>query len=76
MSYERQNFKNGQVLTAECMNELDEWLAYICSREIVSGEVNTSGELVFDLCNGSTLNIGNIATPIVNSIPKWTGGSY
>lgn len=76
MAYERQTFQERQVLTAACMNRIDEWLAYICSREIVSGEVNTSGELVFTLCNGSTLNIGDIATPIVNSISKWSGGSY
>lgn len=76
MPYECQNFKSGQVLTAECMNKIDEWLAHICSREIMSGEVNASGELVFTLCDGSKLNIGNIATPIANAIPKWSGGSY
>lgn len=76
MPYECQNFKSGQVLTAECMNKIDTSLAHICAREIMSGEVNTSGELVFTMCDGSTLNIGNIATPIVNSISKWTGGSY
>lgn len=76
MAYECQNFQKGQVLTADCMNNIDTWLAYICGREIVSGEVNTSGELVFTLCNGSTLNIGNILTPLVNAIPTWTGGSY
>lgn len=76
MAYERQTFKPKQVLTADCMNRIDEWLAYICSREIISGEVNADGELVFTLCNGSTLNIGDIATPIVNVLPKWTGGDF
>lgn len=76
MAYVRQVFKPRQVLTHACMNKIDEWLAHICGKEIMSGEVNENGELVFTLCNGSTLNIGDIATPIANAIPKWTGGTY
>jgi hypothetical protein len=60
MAYERQTFRKGQTLTSDCMNRIDEWLAYICGREIVSGEVNADGELVFTTCNGSTLNVGKI----------------
>lgn len=62
MAYECQTFKKGQVLTHERMNKIDEWLAYICGREIVSGEVNTNGELVLTTCNGSTINVGKIAS--------------
>ena len=58
MAYECQKFKQGQILTHECMNKIDEWLAYICSKEIVSGEVNADGELVFTLCDGSTMSVG------------------
>lgn len=63
MAYERQTFQKGQILTHECMNKIDEWLCYICGREIVSGMVNESGELIFTLCNGSTLNVGNVTAP-------------
>lgn len=76
MGYIRQIFKKRQVLTSPAMNSIDEWLAYICGKEILSGSVNDSGELIFNLKDGSTLNIGNIATPIINGIPKWTGGTY
>ena len=76
MAYERQIFKPKQVLHHTHMNKIDEWLCYICGKEIESGKVNEKGELVFSLCNGSTLNIGDIATPIANAIPKWTGGTY
>ena len=62
MAYECQTFKKGQILTHECMNKIDEWLAYICGREIVSGEVNADGELVFTTCDGSTLSVGKIAS--------------
>ena len=62
MAYECQTFKQGQVLTHECMNKIDEWLAYICGREIVSGEVNADGELFFTMCDGSTLNVGVIVS--------------
>ena len=62
MAYECQKFKQGQILTHECMNKIDEWLAYICSKEIVSGEVNADGELVFTLCDGSTMSVGKIAS--------------
>lgn len=62
MPYECQTFKKGQVLTHECMNKIDEWLAYICGREIVSGEVKADGELVFTTCDGSTLSVGKISS--------------
>lgn len=58
MAYERQTFESGQVLTAQCMNKIDEWLAYICAKEITAAEINDKGELVFTLCNGSTLSVG------------------
>ena len=60
MAYERQIFRKGQTLTSDCMNRIDEWLAYICGREIVSGELNADGELVFTTCNGEKLNVGKI----------------
>lgn len=60
MAYECQNFKNGQVLTAECLNKIDEWLGYICGKEIVSGEVNGNGELILTLCNGDKMNVGEV----------------
>lgn len=63
MAYECQTFKKGQVLTHECMNKIDEWLAYICGREIVSGEVNADGELVLTTCDGTTLNVGKVVSP-------------
>lgn len=58
MAYECQNFKNGQKLTAECMNKIDEWLAYICGKELTSAVINGNGELIFNFCNGETFNLG------------------
>lgn len=70
MAYERQTFRKGQTLTSDCMNRIDEWLAYICGREIVSAEVNADGELIFTMCNGSTLNAGNVVNQIINALPR------
>ncbi len=60
MAYECQNFVKGQILTAECMNKIDTWLAHICGREITSGTINENGELVLTFCNGETMNIGTV----------------
>lgn len=57
MAYECQNFKPGQILTAECLNKLDTWLAHICGKEIMSVEVNDEGKLTFTFCDGETLTV-------------------
>jgi hypothetical protein len=44
------------------MNKIDKWLAHICAKEIVSGEINADGELVFTTCDGSTLSVGKVTT--------------
>lgn len=69
MAYECQNFKNGQILTAECLNKIDEWLNYICGKEVVSGEVTENGELVLTLCNGEKMNIGEISSINISGQP-------
>lgn len=67
MAYECQNFKNGQILTAECMNKIDEWLSYICGREITAAHVE-NGELIFTFCGGDTMNVGNVKGDTGNGI--------
>ena len=59
MTYQCQNFKPGQILTAECLNKIDQWLEYICGREITAVAV-IDGELVFTFCNGNTFNAGKV----------------
>lgn len=59
MAYERQNFKNGQVLTAECLNKIDEWLKYICNKEVTSASINSKGELILCYCDGTEKTVGS-----------------
>lgn len=60
MAYECQNFRNGQILTAECLNKIDEWLQYICGKEVVSAEINENHELIITFCNGDEINVGEV----------------
>lgn len=62
MAYECQNFKNGQILTADCLNKMDEWLQYICGREVVSVVINEKNELLIMFCNGDVINAGKVGT--------------
>jgi hypothetical protein len=68
MAYQRQYFKKGQVLRTEQMNQLDEWLAHICGKEIVSGEVNATGELELTCKNGEKICLGDIGKSTVDGM--------
>lgn len=68
MTYQRQYFKKGQVLRTEQMNQLDEWLAHICGKEIVSGEVNATGELELTCKNGEKICLGDIGKSTVDGM--------
>lgn len=57
MAYECQNFKNGQVLTAECLNRIDKALEEICKKEIASVDVNDEKELVFKFHDGTETKV-------------------
>ena len=62
MIYKRQHFKKGQRLTAESMNQVDKWLAHICGKEIVAGEVNAKGELELTCKDGETICLGTVGS--------------
>lgn len=66
MPYECQNFKPGQILTAGCMNKIDEWLEYICGRELTAVGTNANGELEFTFCNGTKLNCGVVGVTVTS----------
>lgn len=60
MAYTCQNFQKGQKLTAECMNRIDEWLEYICGKEIQSGAIDIDGNFIVTCCDGTKVNLGPI----------------
>lgn len=64
MAYECQNFKPGQILTAGCMNNIDEWLEYICGKEITKVSTNELGQLEITFCNGEVLNCGVVGVTV------------
>lgn len=64
MAYECQNFKPGQILTAGCMNNIDEWLEYICGKEIIKVSTNELGQLEITFCNGEVLNCGVVGVTV------------
>ncbi len=66
MAYECQNFKPGQILTAGRMNKIDEWLEYICGRELTAVGTNANGELEFTFCNGTKLNCGVVGVTVAS----------
>ena len=67
MAYECQNFKPGQILTAGCMNKIDEWLEYICGKELTAVGTNANGELEFTFCNGTKLNCGVVGVTVTSA---------
>lgn len=77
MAYECQNFKDGQILTAACLNKIDEWLQYICGKEVVSAEINDNHELIITFCNGDEINVGEVGAggvtdeQISAAVTKW-----
>ena len=64
MAYQCQNFKPGQILTAGCMNNIDEWLEYICGKEIREVTTNELGQLEITFCNGEVLNCGVVGVTV------------
>lgn len=70
MFYKRQHFTKGQVLTAEQMNKVDKWLAHICGKELVSGEVNSDGELELMFKDGETISLGAVGSTNIDVTAK------
>lgn len=66
MAYKCQDFKPGQILTAQCMNNMDEWLEYICGKEILSVTTNELGQLEITFCNGEVLNCGVVGVTVAS----------
>ena len=69
IGYERQNFKDGQVLTAECLNCIEDG---ICNSISV-----TEQNLTPDQKTQARKNIGAATVAdVLAALPTWNGGSY
>lgn len=55
MAYQCQNFKDGQVLTAACLNKIDEALEMVCKKEIKDIYTTEQDEMVFVFADGSSI---------------------
>lgn len=60
MAYQCQNFKDGQVLTAECLNKIEKALEGVCKKEIQAINVNAQNEIIVTFADGSTMNCGKV----------------
>lgn len=60
MAYQCQNFKDGQVLTAECLNKIERALEGVCKKEIQAISVNAQNEIIVTFADGSTMNCGKV----------------
>lgn len=60
MAYQCQNFKDGQVLTAECLNKIERALEGVCKKEIQAINVNAQNEIIVTFADGSTMNCGKV----------------
>ena len=72
MAYECQNFKNGQILTAECLNKMEKGIEEACNA--ANGLASTEKTLILTLFRNAAYTAPNMADTLAQLEELWSGG--
>lgn len=72
MAYECQNFKNGQILTAECLNKMEKGIEDACNA--ANGLASTEKSLILTLFRNAAYTAPNMADTLAQLEELWSGG--
>lgn len=75
--YECQNFKDGQVLTAACLNKIEEALQEACNKKVTSAVIDENGNLKIIFADETELDCGCVASSnkVIESVVQTEDGA-